>query len=182
MRNKAFSRLLLLAGAVLLAAAVGFALLGARQKTARQAELSDSLRDMQALLSEPAAGVTGDRTDGEMPQLELNGRDYIGLLELPERGITLPVAADWDTGLFSFRPARCSGTLYDGSLVIGGSGGEDCFAFYRLHGCRGMHNLHRSVGRSLFLRRVEDLALRVVAEALDPLPVVRQQRAGLVEA
>lgn len=158
MRNKAFSRLLLLAGAVLLAAAVGFALLGARQKTARQAELSDSLRDMQALLSEPAAGVTGDRTDGEMPQLELNGRDYIGLLELPERGITLPAAADWDTGLFSFRPARCSGTLYDGSLVIGGSGGEDCFAFYRLHGCRGMHNLHRSVGRSLFLRRVEALA------------------------
>ena len=50
MRNKAFFRLLLLAGAVLLAAA-GFALLGARQKTARQAELSDSLRDMQALLS-----------------------------------------------------------------------------------------------------------------------------------
>lgn len=108
MRNKAFSRLLLLAGAVLLAAA-GFALLGARQKTARQAELSDSLRDMQALLSEPAAGVTGDRTDGEMPQLELNGRDYIGLLELPERGITLPVAADWDTGLFSFHPARYNG-------------------------------------------------------------------------
>ncbi len=64
-----------------------------------------------------------------MARLEIDGRDYIGLLEMPERGIALPVAADWETGLFPFRPARYSGTLYDGSLVIGGSSAEDCFAF-----------------------------------------------------
>ena len=85
---------------------------------------------IESLLSATvAAGVIGDHADEEMPRLELNGRDYIGLIELPEYGVSLPVAADWDTGLFPFRPACYSGTLYSGTLVIGGSGGEDCFVF-----------------------------------------------------
>ena len=128
-RNRTFSGLLLLAGAILVAAAVGLALLSVWKSAAQRNEQTEAAHRLQMLTAEPTAGVIGDHADEEMPRLELNGRDYIGLIELPEYGVSLPVAADWDTGLFPFRPACYSGTLYSGTLIIGGSGGEDCFAF-----------------------------------------------------
>lgn len=113
----------------MVAAAVGLALLSVWKSAAQRNERTESAHRLQTLTAEPIAGVIGDHADEEMPRLELNGRDYIGLIELPEYGVSLPVAADWDTGLFPFRPACYSGTLYSGTLIIGGSGGEDCFAF-----------------------------------------------------
>ncbi len=129
MGNRAYCRAFTLAGALLLAAALGIFLFGAGKSAAQRKEVSEAALKMRELFNEPAAGVIGDRAGEEMARLEIDGRDYIGLLEVPERGIALPVAADWETGLFPFRPARYSGTLYGGTLVIGGSGAEDCFAF-----------------------------------------------------
>ena len=128
-KSKTFSGALILTGAVLLAAAIGLSLLRSWREAKQRETLSEAVQKMQELLSEPAAGVPEGRSGEDMPRLEINGRDYIGLLELPERGIVLPVAADWDTGLFSFRPARYSGTLYGGTLFIGGSYSDICFAF-----------------------------------------------------
>ena len=112
----------------MVAAAVGLALLSVWKSAAQRDERTEAAHRLQMLTAEPIAGVIGDYAHEEMPRLELSGRDYIGLIELPEYGVSLPVAADWDTGLFPFRPACYSGTLYSGTLVIGGSGGEDCFA------------------------------------------------------
>ena len=109
----------------MVAAAVGLALLSVWKSAAQRDERTEAAHRLQMLTAEPIAGVIGDHADEEMPRLELNGRDYIGLIGLPEYGVSLPVAADWDTGLFPFRPACYSGTLYSGTLVIGGSGGEE---------------------------------------------------------
>ena len=95
----------------MVAAAVGLALLSVWKSAAQRDERTEAAHRLQMLTAEPIAGVIGDHAHEEMPRLELNGRDYIGLIELPEYGVSLPVAADWDTGLFPFRPACYSLSL-----------------------------------------------------------------------
>lgn len=124
-QNKGLSGVFIILGAMLLAAAIGLVLFSAQKR----ASLTEVTAKMQALLSETTAGMPGEQAGEEMPRLEIGGKDYIGLLELPGQGVILPVAAEWETGSFRFCPARYSGTIYDGSLVIGGSHSKSCFAF-----------------------------------------------------
>ena len=67
-----------------------------------------------------SVGLIEERSDNAMPAYDIDGTDFIGLLELPRLGVKLPVAAEWNSSLFAFRPARYSGSVYDGTLVIGG--------------------------------------------------------------
>lgn len=128
-KNSSSSRVFVLVGVILLAVAIGLSLFSTWEKAEQRRFLSEATQKMQVLLSDAEAGVPGDQSGEDMPRLEINGRDYIGLLELPEQSIVLPVAADWDTGLFPFRPACYSGTLHGGTLFIGGSNSDICFAF-----------------------------------------------------
>lgn len=129
MKNRAYRKAFVFAGVLLLAAAMSLFLFGAWKSATQREELSEAMLSMQELFNDSTAGLIGDWAGEDMPQLEIDGRNYIGLLEVPECGIALPVAAAWETGLFPFRPARYSGTLYNDSLVIGGSNAEDSFAF-----------------------------------------------------
>lgn len=75
-------------------------------------------------------GIRDAYIDMTMPVLELDGTDYAALLDIPALGLTLPVADVWDKGAVRQQPCRFSGTVYDGSLIIGGSdraGQFSCF-------------------------------------------------------
>ena len=76
--------------------------------------------EMNKLLPDRTSGVPGAYSDSAMPVLEINGADYVALLEIPAQGVVLPVSDQWNSmGLFN-SPARFSGSAYDKSLVIGG--------------------------------------------------------------
>ena len=87
------------------------------------AALETVLPDRREGLWEP------DRTT-EMPALELLGRDYIALLEIPAYGLRLPVRSAWDSREAEARPCRFSGTAYNSSLVIGGYDRAGQFDFF----------------------------------------------------
>ena len=57
-----------------------------------------------------------------MPVLQLEGEDFCGLLEVPSYGVSLPVGGEWEEGRVSVYPRRFWGSVYDRSMVIGGSG------------------------------------------------------------
>ena len=77
-------------------------------------------RTVEEALPQRFPGVLEDRSDDAMPALSVDGLDVIALLELPEKGVKLPVGdLQSDPGLL-YRPARYSGTVYDGSLTIAG--------------------------------------------------------------
>ena len=59
--------------------------------------------------------------DMEMPALDLDGQDFIGLVDIPAFGVTLPIAGSWDAKRVADYPCRFWGTVYDGSLVVGGA-------------------------------------------------------------
>lgn len=59
--------------------------------------------------------------------LEIDGHSYIGVLEIPALGRTLPVMADWDYPSLRIAPCRYEGSLADGDLIIAAHNYESHF-------------------------------------------------------
>ena len=56
--------------------------------------------------------------DMEMPTQEIEGSSYIGVLELPALGLSLPVMSEWSYPGLKLAPCRYHGSAYTGSLTI----------------------------------------------------------------
>lgn len=54
----------------------------------------------------------------EMPTLEIDGRAYIGTLDIPALGLFLPVLSEWSYPNLKLAPCRYTGSAYQDSLVI----------------------------------------------------------------
>ena len=56
--------------------------------------------------------------DKEMPTVEWEGYQYIGMLEVPSLELSLPVMDQWDYDRLKISPCRFAGNLYQDDLVI----------------------------------------------------------------
>lgn len=56
----------------------------------------------------------------EMPVIEIDGYEYIGVIEVPEEEITLPVMAEWDYVRLKISPCLFRGSYYTNDMVICG--------------------------------------------------------------
>lgn len=56
----------------------------------------------------------------EMPVEEIEGNGYIGLLEIPALGLSLPVMSEWSYQNLKLAPCRYSGSAYTGNFTIAG--------------------------------------------------------------
>jgi sortase A len=54
----------------------------------------------------------------DMPVKQLDGYDYIGYLEIPTIGISLPVMSDWSYPQLRVSPCRFTGSAYENTMVI----------------------------------------------------------------
>lgn len=117
-------------GLLLMAAAFGLVL--HNQVEAKEAgrnaervlvELSDVMRE-QSENDIPAenlsALVEADKTVPVMATETIDGNRYIGVLEIPALGISLPVGENWSDELLQLSPCRYSGSYYTDDLVICG--------------------------------------------------------------
>ncbi len=129
MRSKTAGAVLTVAGIVLLAAAAVIFSLRLYARSKNDIDPSEAAERIEKLLPERSAGIAEERENAAMAAIEIDGIDFVGLLELPDRNIKLPVAASWGNSAFSFRPARYTGSVYDGTLIIGGENIEDNFDF-----------------------------------------------------
>lgn len=85
---------------------------------------------MLSLLPERTAHTKDPLWDATMPSLELEGEDYIALLEIPSYSLELPVGARWDHMQIRSHPCRFWGSAYNGSLIIGGADQAGQFDFF----------------------------------------------------
>jgi sortase A len=53
-----------------------------------------------------------------MPVCNVDGNDYIGILEIPDLGLSLPVMSEWSYPGLRIAPCRYTGTVYLKNLVI----------------------------------------------------------------
>jgi len=54
----------------------------------------------------------------DMPVMNLEGIDYIGLLQIPALELTLPICSLWSYDLLLSAPCRYTGSAYTGDLVL----------------------------------------------------------------
>ena len=54
----------------------------------------------------------------EMPTLEVEGNQYIGTLEIPALGLTLPLMSQWSYPKLRIAPCRYAGSAYQEGFVI----------------------------------------------------------------
>lgn len=73
-----------------------------------------------------------DRIDVTMPMTEVDGLNFAGIIELPAYEALLPVYGTWDKNKVSDFPCRYMGSMYDGSLIIGGSDNVGQFDFMKV--------------------------------------------------
>ena len=84
---------------------------------------------IQKAIPNPQGGVLEERRDNTMATMCIDGVDFVGVLEFPAYDSVLPVLANW--GESPSLPCRFSGSVYDGSLKIGGSGQKGQLDFYQ---------------------------------------------------
>ena len=56
--------------------------------------------------------------DMEMPTQEIEGNDYIGVVDIPSLGLSLPVMSEWSYPKLKLAPCRYHGSAYTGHLTI----------------------------------------------------------------
>ena len=56
--------------------------------------------------------------DMEMPTQEIEGNDYIGVVDIPSLGLSLPVMSEWSYPKLKLAPCRYYGSAYTGCLTI----------------------------------------------------------------
>ena len=128
--KRKIGRLCMVLGAVLILCAAG--LLGynrwdaARAEKASQEVLGELEQTMQKTITEhqqenetAAPQPVLDPTQ-EMTTVEVEGRDYIGVLSIPAVERELPVMAQWSYAGLKIAPGRYSGTTYADDLVLCG--------------------------------------------------------------
>ena len=84
---------------------------------------------LQTLIPQPLDAVPEARSDNTMPVLSVDGRNFVGILEMPRYGSAVPVCADW--GKTSKYPCRFGGSIYDGTMQIGATSQKGQYNFYR---------------------------------------------------
>lgn len=54
----------------------------------------------------------------EMPTMEVDGIDYVGVLTIPDLQLVLPVINEWSYNALTIAPCRYAGTAYKDNFVI----------------------------------------------------------------
>ena len=123
MKKKKSGSVLILLGVLLLIGALGFAgynYLDAN-RAAQDAELVESaLSEKIAENKKKKTGLQPNKQylGNEMATEEINGRRYIGTIEIPALNKKLPVLEDWSYENLKISPCRYTGTYYTDDMVL----------------------------------------------------------------
>lgn len=85
--------------------------------------------EIEELLSEEIEDSNWDvdSGDGDMPVIEIDGYEYIGLLSIQRFGLTLPVMVEWSYPGLKIAPGRYGGSVWTDDLIICGHNYERHF-------------------------------------------------------
>ena len=122
--RKSFGILSMCLGTVLLVAAVSLFLFNRqtdRRAGAHAGEVLQQLENQwkeQRKKEQTPQNQEGQKTSAKMEGYELDGREYIGYLQIEALELQLPVQADWSYPKLKETPCRYAGAVGTGDLVI----------------------------------------------------------------
>lgn len=130
-RNK-FTLIIAVLGVVLILFGVGTLGVSRINQSKATENASETVLALRSLMPEIKSAVSCERYNYTMPMLEINGDNFIGIIEIPLYDTCLPVCGVWSKSDINKYPCRFTGSTYDGSLVIGGSDNKGQFDFMKL--------------------------------------------------
>lgn len=122
---------LIVLGAILIVASLVMVICIPLLQNSREKEAKITVSLLKELMPPIHSGAYDDRINIDMPSMELNGNNFSGILELPKHSVTLPVGSEWNEDKLPNYPHRYTGSIYNGSLVVGGSGNKGQFDFMK---------------------------------------------------
>lgn len=78
---------------------------------------ADAAAKIDAFIEESGEACVFD-PDMEMPTVQLDGYEYIGVLRIQALSLELPVMSEWSYSALKIAPCRYAGSAYSGDLVI----------------------------------------------------------------
>ena len=124
---KRIGKVIIIFGIILILCGVGLLAYSYISTRAGNIKAEKTVERIEALLPPESVGRVDEYNTLEMPSLEIDGKNIIALLEIPATGTTLPVEDEWDKDSLNSFPGRFIGSVYDGSLVVGGRDKKGCF-------------------------------------------------------
>lgn len=121
MTNHRKNNLLLAAGGTLVLAAAlltGYNLYSEQHGAAQASRTAESLR---ALVPSQAQSTPTDSTTAEQMQtVTIDGENYIGTLDIPALGLSVPVNESWSSAKLKKSPCRYQGSFLSDDLIVAG--------------------------------------------------------------
>lgn len=130
--RKKINRIVLIIGVLLIAAALGVLAFSQTEQQNAAEEAAEFVAQIRELMPQVQDTVPDNRADKSMPILEIDGKDFVGILEVPAYQAQLPIAAVWDPAEVTNYPCRYTGSVYENSLIVGGSDNEGQFDFMQI--------------------------------------------------
>lgn len=115
----------MLGGLLLLAAALFLTVYNLMDEKRAEKVAKDQMSQLFAQITEEKEEIQGGEElyevypEMEMPQMEINGAYYIGIIEIPVLGLQLPVmSGEWSYEKLKIAPCRYSGSIYMNDMII----------------------------------------------------------------
>ncbi len=125
------STFLLMAGIILILATACFFTADFIADKRASADLLNTGIMIEQLLPERSAGFAEERLDYTMPAMEIDGTDYVLLINAAGYGSAIPVKAEWNEKNIKRNVCRYTGSTWNGTLVIGGGLIENGLGFMK---------------------------------------------------
>ena len=168
MHKKTKGNLLITLGILLIAAAIGLAGYnlwdaGRAQKAAEEIT-GQLISEIESKVEDGKTAAPYIDPNTPMPVEVIDGYEYIGVLEIPSEGLSLPVMKEWDYTRLKISPCRFTGSYYSDDLVI-------C-----AHNCMRHLGplLQIGIGEDIYFTNVDGLSIRYIVtnrETVEPTAV-----------
>ena len=168
MHKKTKGNLLITLGILLIAAAIGLAGYnlwdaGRAQKAAEEIT-GQLISEIESKVEDGKTAAPYIDPNTPMPVEVIDGYEYIGVLEIPSEGLSLPVMKEWDYTRLKISPCRFTGSYYSDDLV-------SCAHNYMRH--LGPL-LQIGIGEDIYFTNVDGLSIRYIVtnrETVEPTAV-----------
>ena len=118
------------AGLLLIAAALLLTVYNIRESDRAGAESEEMVVRMESLTAALPERLETEKKEPvpeykknpemEMPTVEVNGQECVGMIEIPALGLKLPVISEWSDAKLKKAPCRYSGSAYLKNMIIAG--------------------------------------------------------------
>lgn len=129
--KKIVATVLRVIGCAMIILSVLFIILSTIQQNNAVKNVQEITSAIHNILPDITISVPRQTSNPQMPVMEIDHQNFIGLIEASGYSKELPIHSSWSPNKISSYPCRFSGSVYSNNLIIGGSSDTGQFDFMK---------------------------------------------------